>query len=480
MPTLADMITRAGTLRPTDSEVLHRLVSDWQLIGDVAFGDLLLVVPGSNKSLLVVAHRRPDTASAAYREDMVGVDIPASVQPLLHQCLQDGKRRHLNYNKKNLELVPVKSGERYLAVLVLAQLSQEHREPHSAKLSYDFVCESLLEMVANGDFPLDGAVTSVGHGTPRVADGFIQIDENGVVQYLSPNAVSALRRLGADGQLLGNVLGQTITQLAPDKIDETLAVVVMGKAPWITEISARGATTAMRAIPLMRGTNRIGAALLCRDITEIRRHEEDILTKNATIREIHHRVKNNLQTVSALLRLQSRRSDSPEVKQTLAEAGRRVATIALVHETLSQTVEELVAFDEVFERLLRMAADVASPNQRVKTNLQGTFGRIPGVVATPLAIVLNELVTNAVEHGLEERSGTVEVKVAREGVSLRIEVHDDGSGIDTDRIHSGLGTQIVSTMVRSELHGSIEWMPRPGGGTSVFVIARLDLHGSKP
>lgn len=468
------MITEAGSLRPSDAEVLHRLVADWQVLSDVAFGDVILLMRSSGGHPIIAAHARPATAAPVFREDMIGAKVPEELVSIFQEVFQSHSQATHATSDTCFQLTPICKGERIIAVLVIVQHIAENREPLAAKQAYHTITTSLLEMITEGTFPHDNAVTWVGHGTPRVADGLILLDEHGVAHYLSPNAVSAFHRLGAYGPLLGSVLAETVTALYPDMVDETLAVVIMGKAPWITEISSRGVTVALRAIPIIRDGAHVGAALLCRDITEIRRHEEDIHTKNATIREIHHRVKNNLQTVSALLRLQSRRSSSPEVKQTLTEAGRRVATIALVHETLSQTVNESVDFDEVFERLIRMAADVASPGQKIATKFIGTFGKIAGSVATTIAIVINELVTNAVEHGLCDRSGTVTVTALREGVSLKVEVHDDGTGLDTSMIHKGLGTQIVSTMVRSEINGSIEWNNDPNGGTVVHVVGRLD------
>ena len=139
----------------------------------------------------------------------------------------------------------------------------------------------------------------------------------------------------------------------------------------------------------------MGALILCRDVTELRRRELELMTKDATIREIHHRVKNNLQTVSALLRLQSRRMTTPEAKQGLEQAMRRVATIATVHEALSQGLTQSVDFDELIERQFHIAAELASPGQTVDTELLGHFGLLPSQFATPLALVINEVVSNS-------------------------------------------------------------------------------------
>nr|NLD39800.1 sensor histidine kinase [Actinomycetales bacterium] len=188
---------------------------------------------------------------------------------------------------------------------------------------------------------------------------------------------------------------------------------------------------------------------------------------------IHHRVKNNLQTVSALLRLQSRRSESPEVKVALAEAQRRVATIAIVHENLSQTITETVDFDVLLDRILSLAADVARRESRVTTHVEGLVGMIPSSVATSLAVVVTELVSNAVEHGLRYQSGTVTVTASRNGDDLELHVIDDGEGLQGQGPGSGLGTQIVRTLVAAELRGTIGWAAAPGGGTDVTLHAHL-------
>src|SRR5206468_12075745 len=124
-----------------------------------------------------------------------------------------------------------------------------------------------------------------------------------------------------------------------------------GWAPREFEVEGNDGVIQLRAIPLKPKGTHIGSLVLLRDVTELRRRERELITKDATIREIHHRVKNNLQTVAALLRLQARRMDAPEGRQALEEAVRRVGSIALVHELLSTTPDESVPFDEVADRV---------------------------------------------------------------------------------------------------------------------------------
>jgi two-component system, sensor histidine kinase PdtaS len=124
--------------------------------------------------------------------------------------------------------------------------------------------------------------------------------------------------------------------------------------------------------------------MLVREVTDLRRHERMLLYKDATIREIHHRVKNNLQTVASLLRLQSRRMTSEEAAEALQESVRRISSIALVHETLSQDSRQRVSFDKVAQRLIDMVAvGLTDPTKPVEMELRGSAGELPAEVATP-------------------------------------------------------------------------------------------------
>jgi two-component sensor histidine kinase len=194
-------------------------------------------------------------------------------------------------------------------------------------------------------------------------------------------------------------------------------------------------------------------------------------------------VKNNLQTVAALLRLQSRRVANAEARTALEESMRRVSSIALVHETLSSSIDEEVAFDEVVDRLLGMLAEVSGGGGRVTVSRTGSFGELPAELATPLVMVLTELVGNAVEHGFPgDRSGSVRVFGRREPGLLLVRVLDDGAGLP-DRFSLGasdrLGLQIVQTLVNAELDAGMELGRRTGPGESgTAVTLRIPLRRS--
>jgi two-component system, sensor histidine kinase PdtaS len=179
--------------------------------------------------------------------------------------------------------------------------------------------------------------------------------------FASPNGLSAFNRLGIAGELEGKSLAEAATKIVKKQstVDESLPLVLTGKAPWRADLESTNLTLSIRAIPLLKAGARTGAIVLCREITELRRQEQELLTKDAIIREIHHRVKNNLQTVASVMRIQTRRSDNPEVKDALEQAIRRVSAIALVHNTLAEGFTEEVNFDEVFADSMRLVGELS-------------------------------------------------------------------------------------------------------------------------
>ncbi|WP_457208343.1 sensor histidine kinase, partial [Nocardioides sp. P5_C9_2] len=305
----------------------------------------------------------------------------------------------------------------------------------------------------------------------------------GRVVYASPNALSVYRRLGLTGDLTGHVLADLTRELVPPRRrpdEESLSAVLSGQADRDTEVGSDQVSLILRSIPLRPEGERIGALVLLRDVTDLRRRDRELVTKDATIREIHHRVKNNLQTVAALLRLQARRIDQPEARAALEEAVRRVGSIAIVHETLSQAVEEHVDFDEVADRLGRMVTDVSVVRGAVRVVRRGSFGVLASETATPLAMVITETLQNAVEHGYPEQDvtakGTVELAVRAERGRLTLTITDDGLGLPDGfdlSTSTSLGLSIVRTLVESELGGTLEMGAAEGSGTRVRITLPL-------
>jgi two-component system, sensor histidine kinase PdtaS len=486
VPSLNDVLHEQTDLDAADVEWLHLLLSDWQLLSDLSFADLVLWVPAGDGKWYAGAHVRPTTGPMVFFDDVVGRLVDRGRRPLLDQAFNElriVRGRDPEWRDDTPireEAIPVMSEGRALAVLTRHTNLATLRTPSRLELTYLASADALARMIASGEFPTMGAPTGQRRGAPRVGDGVIRLDADGTVNYASPNAVSAIHRLGHVGDVTGTSLSRIAGEILRDEgpVDERLALVVTGRAPWRTEVEARGTSVSMRAIPLTEAGQRTGAILLLRDVSELRRRERELLTRDATIREIHHRVKNNLQTVAALLRMQSRRLPEGQARAALDEAVRRVGTIALVHETLSKGVDETVDFDEIVARGLADMVEVATREVPVRAERSGSFGRMRSEDATALAMVVTELVHNAIKHGLARTGGVVTVRAERSrdvhDELLTVTVTDDGSGLPEgfDPAASSLGTQIVTSLVQ-DLRGRITWGSAKPHGTTVRFVARL-------
>ncbi len=484
MSTLSELVAEHTDLTSDDVDRMHSLVADWAMLADLSFADLMLCVAAREPDeFIVVAQVRPATGPTVYAEDMVATRLrrwTLSTSQREGRIVREGDPEWERGVPVRVEAVPVRNRGQVIAVLARDTNLSTTRSPSALELAYLRTAGDLVQMVSEGTFPYDAAGLADAGDAPRVGDGMMRLDAAGLIGYASPNAVSAYRRLGHTGNLMGKSLASVHRRLLGPVTSPpagSAAELPMGlrfreamrrNAPIDDEVEQANAVVLLRAFPLNPGDQR-GTLVLARDATELRRREAQLVSKDATIREIHHRVKNNLQTVAALLRLQARRMTVPEARDALKESVRRVTSIALVHETLSQSMGEEVDFDAIVDQLAAMTMEVATTGSRTEVRREGAFGVLPGTLATPLALVISELMQNAVEHGAAKQ---IRLAVTRRTHQLDLVVADDGSGLPRDfslERASGLGLQIVRTLVVGEMRGTLAISPAPYGGTEATV-----------
>ena len=485
MATLAEL-TRLGTGLST-RQLLHlqRLVSWWGLLADLSFADLLLFAPidESGRRFTIVSQIRPTTGQTLYPDDHVGVIADDVHRPLVARAFTLGE-----IVEGEVRLQPTRRRARVLSIpvvheeTVIGVLSREvspdfavRRDPGELERRYLDTFRRVAQMISRGRFPYKGE--EVDHDeVPRVGDGMLILNRVGRVEYASPNALSTLHRVGVVGNVVDRRLGEVGLDQAPVGQAATTA------APASAEIDRADVTVQMMVLPLDATGDDDGMMVLVRDVSELRRRDRLLLSKDATIREIHHRVKNNLQTISSLLRLQGRRLASDEAKQAIEESVRRIGAIAFVHETLANESADDVNLREVVGRLVGTIQDgYTSAERSIDFAVDGDAGEVPAEIVTPLAVVLNELLQNAVDHAFPGRSsadgkpiGRIDVRVDREDRDeLVLVVRDDGVGLppdfDVDQ-QRGLGTSIIRALATSELGGSFEMRNRSSGTGSEAVV----------
>ncbi|MEN9687583.1 MAG: hypothetical protein RL381_595 [Actinomycetota bacterium] len=472
MASIEEYVQGRSPLSPTHIHRLRELIADWQLLSDLSFADLILWVPLRKDfkswptGYVAVAHIRPTTAATLFPLDVIGEEISYGERPHIDQALagaeivRNTEPEQIGDHMVKEETIPVMVDDLVIAVISRHRDADLMRQPSRLELNYREIAHNLYRMITEGTFPYPDA-GSLFDPAPRVGDGLIRLDVNGVVSYASPNAKSAFSRLGwmseVEGQLLGDV-AQSLARVRPDAQEETIAMGLTGRALKRVEIENASGTIDFTVLPLIQSGDRIGAIVMLNNVTELRRRERELVTKDATIREIHHRVKNNLQTVSALLRLQARRIEDPGASAALNEAVRRIASIALVHETLSSSKDSSVAFDEVLDSLVSHALELSPRMNELRIERSGKFGALEPRIATPLALVITELIHNALEHGLAEEGLALGIHVESLDSALTVTISDDGVGFPEGfdiATSPNLGLQIVRTLTENELRGNL-------------------------
>ncbi len=491
---LAELAREHTTLTRDQVVHLNRLVTEWGMLADFCFADLLLYLPAPDGRWLTVGQVRPATGPTIYPTDWVGSWANDSERPMLATALESGRIAEGDVQVEDLPdqsrmlAIPVRVDGQVVAVLTKEWIEQAGRRRGELERTYVGIFERFATMISAGSFPFASPLGS-SSAAPRVGDGVMLLDDSAAVRYVSPNANSALHRVGIQATPIGMRLAELGFHDGPVRQSYER------KVPVIEEFEQGADVTLLcRSVPLLEAGEVTGAVLLVRDVTELRKRDRLLLSKDATIREIHHRVKNNLQTISSLLRLQARRLTNPEAKAAVSESVRRIRTIALVHESLSREPGDDVTFIEIVRPLLRLAEEgLQSPDRPVRFTVRGDGGRVPASIATPLSVVLTELLQNAVDHGFPEGSsgGTVVVRLDNDESRLAITVVDDGRGVPSGfRLEevTGLGLSIVRTLVTTELNGTIEMRPATtadleavdfpatgrAGGTVVDLVVPID------
>jgi two-component system, sensor histidine kinase PdtaS len=486
MASLAELARQTTDLEPPEVAHLQRLVASWGLVADFCFADLLLLAPvrdSAESRYIVLGQIRPTTSQTLYRDDWLGRVVDEVDRPLLARAFRLGQIIEGEMTVPairevvRIQCIPVNWKGRLLAVLTRESAPIMGRQHGELERAYVEIYNRLARMIVSGEFPFPTG-DAASEVAPRVGDGVMVLDETARVSYASPNAVSALHRMGVHANTEGMRLGEAGLDESP--VRDAYAI----GAPVTSEMEpGNDVTVILRCIPLLEHGTVTGGVVLMRDISELRRRDRMLLSKDATIREIHHRVKNNLQTVSALLRLQARRLESEEAKAAVEESVRRIRSIALVHDILSREPGQDVPFVEIVRPLVRMVEEgLLSPERPVLMAVHGDAGHLPPTVATPLAVVLAELLQNAVEHGFPEDAGPVlaghvTVALERHGNQLVVRVTDDGAGLPEGfsvETAAGLGLSIVRTLVTTELGGSITVDGGELSGTVVELRVPVD------
>jgi len=494
---MSDSAAAYAGLAGPDLELLHNIERGMAITADLSRADLLLLRPSGAKSVIALAQAQPHSIASLYDADLCDRELsgPQIAAPL--EALRRG--RHCRTQHDLLpsgatvmqDVYPIRGGNGQVVALfsietTLIQL-ERHRHRHA---SFQRAIEWLKYMCMRGELASAAGVSSFGE-----MDGVMLVDALRRITYVSGIANNLYRRLGYLDDLRGKRLSYLHTG------DDALALASLeARQPLEREAEESGHTWIRKALPVWppptmggwvqgllarRRSGEVGGVLIMvHDATDERRKKQELKLKTTMVQEVHHRVKNNLQTIAAVLRMHARRTKNDETLRALNEAILRILSVAVIHEYLSLDEDQAINLRDVCQRIVSQNRQVmVEPGQQIRFSVDGPAIHLPSQQATSSALVINELIHNALEHGFGVRkTGEIKLLLVDGGERVRVEVWDDGDrlpeGFDLSTTNS-LGLQIVRALVQDDLRGVLRLENRADGVAATVDFPKVALGSDR-
>ncbi|MGM9540322.1 sensor histidine kinase [Anaerovibrio sp.] len=462
--TIATVCRKYTNLTAMQSDMLKRLNVCLPFIADLAHAYLYLYVKTQDASkLLVLKHYRPHTFFTDIELTGEGALVPAIEEPLIMAAFEKGKfiqgQREWRFGI-NLEMYvyPIKSGNEVVGVVSL-----ETGHSYASSSSYYQLMDTAVFLLEHGKRGLDkDQFRTMSPGT-----GIIIADHSNRIVFANLSATRIYRALGITSLIGCRMSDRELSaMLHRETIDSS--------RPYERELQIRDIVLVQRDIKLEEAGVLQRRIMLLSDVSELRKKEREIKIKSAVIQEIHHRVKNNLQTIASLLRLQARRSKVPEVRSALQESTNRILSMSVVHEFLSQQDAEEIKVIEVTRNILNtVAPNMVASDFELEQVFDGPEVILPSRTASNLAVIINELILNSIEHGFEHRSrGLIGLHTEETADGYVLDLYDDGCGLPDDFDLSktkSLGLQIIRTLVADDMGGEIRLFNQQGTHARITI-----------
>lgn len=477
-------------VKEEDAELLNKVIAGLGFIADLTKADAFVYYPVPSKdAVTILAHAKPRSISPLYQEELKGRHVYRAERPLVFRALKypgywKGQSYLLGSDAPLMEetFSILGSRGRIAGVLSFESNLLEYERRRRRSQVFQLALHYLHQMARRGLLEKTRSFHPV-----TEQDGMVVVDDQGIIRYISGVAANLYRKLG----ILRDLRDTSLSRLPSS--DRQLLKVALEEREFLQEEEEleEGMVWIRRVLPIYEPPSRFreilipwlgdpsmplaGAMLIIHDATEERRKEQELKVKTAIIKEIHHRIKNNLQTVAALLRLQARRISHEEAKAALNDSINRILSIAIIHEFLSEHDSGLINLRDLCRKIIEQAKEgMLTPEKRISMELDGPEILLPSEQATACALIVNELLQNALEHGYKNRiTGRIMVKIEDLENKVKITVHDDGQGLpegfDPFQTES-LGLRIVKTLAEEELHGSFSLKGLNGKGAIASVI----------
>lgn len=493
-----DAVYQCPDLSDEDIQILRRIEADLPVLADISGADMLIYCQAAEGQAVVVAQAEPHSVPAIYDEPVLGQMIVAPEKPAVLDALDTGSSTRGAQGVRAegapvmQEAQPIYGADgNVIAALSVEKTMIEHERHRHRPIRFRRALERLQAMVLQAELEGLNALSPFGE-----QDGILLVDHRRRIRYATDIATNLYRRLRymdtlekkelssmrtGDDRFVENALREK--RCLEEEAREGDRVWIRKAIPIFAQADVVPLSRRLLRLPKPQHKEVTGVLLLIHDATEARREEKDARIRAAMIQEIHHRVKNNLQTIASLLRLQARRTGSHEVQQVLLDSVSRILSVAAIHEFLSEHESRVINVKDVSRRILdQLREGVVSREEGIRFRLLGPNVYLPTQQATACALIINELLQNALEHGFSPSEGgdiLVELQDGADVVTLRITDSGRGlpEGFDLER-DSHLGLTIVQTLVSDDLRGRFE-LGNGDGVQATVTFPKIPLGGDR-
>lgn len=462
MDVIRELCKKYTDLTEEEIATIQGMSAVLQPLANLEDADIFIDCPSGDGDAIVVAEAKPSYVPSSYKKTVVGLLARKENEPAVARTFRLGvatkqMKAVTQENGRTIQSVePIKNaaGDRVIGVLIREQRVDEQRQIserlHFSEQSYEQIANALSHMVGSNNWL-----------TECIDEALIMVDRSGVVAFRNSLARDLYRQLGYIDDPLGQIYENVRLVDSVDDTDQSGYSVI--------EITVGRHSLSVKRIQL--DSEDMAFAVVIQDNSWKKEQEKALILKSVAIKEMHHRVKNNLQTIASLLRLQVRRSDNEETRKVLGESMNRILSIATTHELLAQSGVDQVKIGEVILNIKNNTVRYfARPHFDVNITLEGDDFEVDSDIATSVALIINELLQNSLQYAFQDReSGLVRIVVTRGELYSRIEVIDNGSGYDVENVRTDrLGLSIVQTMVKDKLRGNLGVESGPGGTHVTF------------
>lgn len=455
-------------LSDSDIEVIEGIAKVLPIIAALVQADVFIdCLTRDPNAAVVVAEAKPSNVVSLYNQSVVGELALRENEPAALRTLQIGiDTRDLKaVTQENRivkqSVVPIKNDlDKVIGVLIMEQdVTNDVNESNHVDILSE-TAEQLSQTLMNlRDWDSEDTITY--HSN----DAIIMFNEKGIATYANPVAEVLYKKLGYKDNLIGMKFDNlALNGLAFQKF-------VNENNFSVFEIDVGKLSLEVKYAITRRKGKAEGMIMLIKDITEMKEKEKELILKSVAIREIHHRVKNNLQTIASLLRLQSRRIEDEEAKGMFNNSISRIISIAVTHEILAQNGIDDVELITIIKKIGDSTTKYCLPsNKKINMKVTGDSFSVNSDKAASIALVVNEILQNALDHAFYKRTdGYIEVVIQKGIMYSNISIIDDGVGFDVKNINKeSLGLNIVKGIVKDNLNGNFKIESSARGTKVVF------------